>query len=81
MAARRLGDGDVDLPAHQADRRLVARGELADDLQPHGIRERLEDGEHVDGRQVGGLCVVALGGRGIICLTLVELICTMPIEH
>ena len=31
---------------------MLARGQLPDDLEPHGIRERLEDGEHVDARQV-----------------------------
>src|SRR5436190_1212246 len=56
MARGRLRHGNLDLAAVQLAG-PPARGELADDLEPHGIRERLQHGEPVDvieGGSIGG---------------------------
>jgi hypothetical protein len=52
MARRRLLHGDADVPALDLTG-LIAAGELADDLEPDGIGERLKDGDAVDGIEIG----------------------------
>jgi hypothetical protein len=80
MAGRGLGHRQRDLPAHQAAL-TGAGGELANDREAHGIRERLEDGQDVHRHQVGR--VVVVGGRTNLsqCLTSIKLICTMQLEQ
>src|SRR6185295_20018302 len=54
MAAGRLGHGNPELMAPQASAVLVL-GQLANDLQPHRIRERLQNGKDVDRGEIGAL--------------------------
>src|SRR3954454_16102859 len=68
VGERRLRDGDLEGPA----RALTLGGERADDVQPDGVAERVEDGGQFEGG--GGRVDELGGGHG-------ETYCTRSVEH